>query len=154
MDDKINDKIKLIIDYCNDNNVPMRNLNSYNFLSPEIEKLWDELEKNSDIDTFKLWKIVSENIMIDKNTICKYYLWDIAVEEKEGLLFERCPEIKNILDEHGMVELSYPCDLNRNSFKQGDNYLVIDNCFSSNSHSAIFRLFFSAKFLADSTHFL
>lgn len=134
MDNKINDQINIIINYCNDSNVPMRNLHFHNFLPPEIEKIWRELENNDEIDTFKLWKVISENIRIDNDKMCKYYLWDIATEEKNNLLFERYPRIKELIDKNGMVELPYPCDLNKNSFKHGYHYLIIDDSFSSNFH--------------------
>jgi hypothetical protein len=131
---ELSQKIAKLVELCSKNNILVRNLWENNFLPAEVREAYKELESNKDLELFQLWRILGENIKIDPMKTTKYYLWDVAVEEKKDYAFNEFSELKSQLDEDGLIEVPYNSDLNKNGFKYKNKYLIFENAFSKNFH--------------------
>ncbi len=123
-------KIAKLIEICSKSNIPFQNLLHNDFLPEEVHKLYLELIKEE--ESFIILEKLSNGISIDQRKISKYYLWDIAVIEKENLVLETYPEVSQLIDNDGLIEVPYNSDLNKDGFRYKDHYLVFENAFSHN----------------------
>lgn len=141
--EELNKKIFEFKSILEKNNFPVVNLIFRNFVTGEIKSQFSNLIKlskrvniskqESEI-RFDLIKLLDKIVILDPARIKKYYLWDIAVEEKKDLVFEKFPEIKKLLDEDGLIQVPYKSDLNKNGFKYKGSYLIFEGAFSRNFH--------------------
>jgi len=132
--DELKTKIEKLIRLCNETNTPYMDLLYDNFLSEETSDLYKELLKETKLDMHHLWRALADGIKIDKTKICKHYLWDFAVEEKDNIVLEAFPEINDLIDEDGLIEVPFNADLNKNGFLYKDKYLAIESAISQNFH--------------------
>jgi len=130
----LSNKIRRIIDLCNEGNIPFRNLLHKDFLPEELDRIYSELEKNDDVDIFEVWEIIREKIQIDDMKISKYYLWDIAVEEKNNIVLEKFSELNERIDKDELITVPFNSDFNKNGFRYKDRYLIFEDAFSHNFH--------------------
>lgn len=141
--EELDRKISEFRDFLEKNNFPVVNLIFENFLSGKIKnKFLDLVKLSKKVDTskqeneikFDLIKLLDRIVRLDPTRIKKYYLWDIAVEEKTDFVFEKFTEVKELLDEDGLIQIPYNSDLNKNGFRYKDSYLIFENAYSRNFH--------------------
>jgi hypothetical protein len=120
-------------------NIPSRNLIQYTASSKYSEQLcpkslhkkYLELmklanEKYPSDGSYKVWTYLGQEVRIDPERKSPYYLWDVMVEAKPGLAQVVYPEISELEDTDGLVELPF------GGFEYKGNYLIFDNSFSKN----------------------
>lgn len=137
MEEELKKKIIYFISKLEKNNLTFSNIIFKDFLSVDIQKEYKELSK--DIESvykeegyFILLKMISEKLKINPNEIKKYYLRDIAVNDKKNLVSEIYPTLIKTKDD--LVEVNYSVDMNKDGFEYKKHYLIFEPELSSNFH--------------------
>lgn len=92
------DQMETVASLCEEENVRVTSLSFGNFVPDNLEKEYESLksiiEAYEDISRVKVERELANQIEIDETRECRYYLWDIAVAEKQGILEENYPDIE------------------------------------------------------------
>jgi len=135
---KLINKTKKFVKKLNEKTIVFNNLLYNEFLPEGMYEEYKELVENfktfykDSSAEFFLWRVIGDNLKIDKNKIKKYYLWDIAVNEKENLVSEEYPLLNKTKD--NLVEVKYGTDINKNGFEYEKHYLIFESELSINFH--------------------
>ncbi|GAG11516.1 unnamed protein product, partial [marine sediment metagenome] len=124
-------------------NVPLWSMNVGDEFIPkellsEFDRATNEISCLAKEDSFevriRLLNALQKVVKLDPKRIKTYRLWDIAVEEKDNIVFESYPELKSLEDEHSLIDLPHNADLNKNGFKYKSHYLIFPEYLSHNFH--------------------
>jgi hypothetical protein len=127
---------------CEEYNVPVRNLRKYEFVPDDLQEEHKKLKRlaEEDDDSHQLLgKEIARGISLDQDQIQKYYLWDIAVKRKNGIVEETYPEVLDNQDQN-LIEVPINADFNKNGFEYKDHYLIFGNPIDSNFHLTTYLL--------------
>lgn len=136
--EQFNKNLSNLLSLIKRHNISLKSIIDKNFIPKEVElaysKTLSSLKNEKNDAKYRLWKILSENIELDAKRITKYYLWDIAVEEKDNLAYEKYPELKTMADKDGLFELNHKTIFNKNGFRYKKHFLIFSSEFSRNFH--------------------
>lgn len=137
--DEFDKKLKEIVALMERDNIPLNNILYNNFISDELNQKYLNLvklfnKKYGSSGEFNIWEYIRRNVKLDNNRIMKYYLWDIAIEKKSNLAIDTYPSIKENEDSDGLFKVPFNSDLNKNSFKFNNHYIIIHPLISRNFH--------------------
>lgn len=88
-------QFETVLALCERYNVPPGNLRRGEFTPDDLKEEYDELqnlsESYSPISPRKMDKFLAKKVELDETRKTRYYLWDIAVEKKDGIVSETYP---------------------------------------------------------------
>jgi len=129
------DQMETVASLCEDENVRVKSLSFGNFASDDLEEEYESLrsivETYEDISRVKVERELANQIEIDETRECRYYLWDIAVAEKRGILKETYPEF-NDGSSGDLIRVPPEADMNKNSFEFKNHYLIFCSRLAQN----------------------
>jgi len=120
---------------CEEENIRVKSLSFGNFASEELMEEYESLKSivnhHEDISRVKVERELAKQIEIDETRECRYYLWDIAVVQKQGILKETYPEFTGG-NSGDLIGVSPEADMNKNSFEYKNHYLILCSRLSQN----------------------
>ena len=131
MDDKtFQAKVEEIRELAEKENVPIKNLLHGDFVSNKLKDKYSDLMKlcreDPKRDSLKSWKYLRENMKLDYKKGIKYYLFDVAVIEKDSQqAIQTYPELKENEDE-GLIKMPTGANLVKDGFGYKEHYLIFD----------------------------
>lgn len=122
---------------CEKYNVPPRNLRKGEFTPDDLKNEYAELKDLSEsydqISSTRVDWFLAENVELDNTRETRYYLWDIAVVEKDGIVPETYPSLAN-LGFNDLYEVPTDADMNKDGFEFENHYLIFCRRLASNFH--------------------
>ena len=128
-------QIKTVGELCEKYNVPPKNLRRGEFtpddLKQEYDKLNDLSESFDQTSSMKVDRLLGENVELDETREARYYLWDIAVAEKNEIVSEMYPHLGS-LGFNDLKEVPTDADMNKNGFEFRNHYLIFCSRLADN----------------------
>ncbi|WP_282352314.1 hypothetical protein [Haloferax volcanii] len=120
---------------CEEENIRVKSLSFGNFASEELIEEYKSLKSivadHEAISRVKVERELAKQIEIDETRECRYYLWDIAVVQKRGILKETYPEFTGG-NSGDLIEVPPEADMNKDSFEYQNHYLILCSRLSQN----------------------
>ena len=131
----IEDDLQDIANRCESENIPPNNLDSREFTPGNLQSIYDDViervQSRNDISNMDIWNYLGKNVQIDPNRESKYYLWDIAVLQKDNVIFDNYPSLRD-LGQSGLKSVPEQADMNKNGFSFRNHYLIFCSRLSQN----------------------
>lgn len=129
------DKLKKMISLCEKHNIRPRNLDDRVFAPDVAQDSYDELmdlvEHYDEISRVKVLRYLGNNVDINPNRESRYYLWDIAVAEKNGIVYENYSDLSGFGD-GSLKEIPEDVDMNKDGFEYKNHYLIFIRRLANN----------------------
>lgn len=120
-------KLKEVIELCEEYNIRPKNLDDREFAPDDAQKNYDQLmeliEGYDEISRVKVLRWLGENVSLDPSRETKYYLWDIAVREKNDLVPDNYPDLCSFNDDD-LIDIPKSADMNKDGFEYKKHYLI------------------------------
>lgn len=128
-------KLKDVVILCEEQNTPPKNLDDRVFAPDDLQENYDELmelvETYDEISRIKVLRFLENNVEIDPNRESRYYLWDLAVVEKNGIVFDTYPDLSGLGDQD-LKTIPENVDMNKDGFEYDQHYLIFVRRLASN----------------------
>lgn len=128
-------KLKELIELCEKYNVRPMNLDNRELAPDDAQESYDELieimDGYNEISRVKVLRLLGENVSIDADRETQYYLWDIAVREKNDLVPENYPDLCSFND-NDLIDIPQNLDMNKNGFEYKEHYLIFVHPLAQN----------------------
>jgi hypothetical protein len=120
-------KLKEVIGLCEKYNIRPMNLDNRELAPDDAQESYDELieiiDGYNEISRVKVLRWLGENVSLDPERETQYYLWDIAVRERNDLVPENYPNLCSFNDSD-LIEIPQDADMNKNGFEYQEHYLI------------------------------
>lgn len=128
-------KLKEVIELCEEYNIRPMNLDNRELAPDDAQESYDELmdiiDGYNEIPRTKVLRWLGEAITLDPSRETQYYLWDIAVREKNDLVSKNYPDLCSFADDD-LIDIPQTADMNKNGFEYKDHYLIFIDQLAKN----------------------